>query len=149
MFLVYLFHKFLCSYQVFEDQPTPKNDDFRSAYLIILKDRRWGILWRPMEFGLGRVVEVVNSVVRMHNFCWDRQVSVPKHNVGKITVPTEVAFNSRGQIDNDYFRPASTRPGRPHEDQVVLSKPREDIRRELEIRGFVRPAHNLARNRNR
>ena len=149
MFIVYLFQLFLCFYQVVGGQPTPKYDDFCSAYLIKLNVRRWGVLWRLMEFGLGRVVEVVNSVVRLHNFCRNWLVSVPKHNVRKVTVLMEVAFNSCGLIDNDYFRPASTRLGRPREDQVVVSNLREDIRRELEIRGFVRPAHNHARNINR
>lgn len=34
-------------------------------------------------------------------------------------------------------------------DQAKVSKPRETIRRELEVTGYVRPDHNIARNRNR
>ncbi|CAN0371733.1 unnamed protein product, partial [Pylaiella littoralis] len=39
------------------------------TFVIMVSPDVWGILWRPMDFGLGRVVEVVGAVVRVHNFC--------------------------------------------------------------------------------
>lgn len=111
--------------------------------------RRWGILWRPMEVGLARFPGVVNCVVRMHNFCRDRMVDVPVGNVGAVTVPEGVSFNKDGAMDNDYFEPQPARSGRPMVNQVSASKPREQVRRGIEIGGFGRPAHNMTRNGHR
>ncbi|CAN0412106.1 unnamed protein product, partial [Pylaiella littoralis] len=34
--------------------------------------RTWGILWRPLELRLGSVAPLVESLVRLHNFCRDQ-----------------------------------------------------------------------------
>lgn len=102
-----------------------------------------------MEFRTARVTSVMNSVVRLHNFCRDRLVEVPTYNVGKVTQPTGVSFDSSGRIDSDFFDIAATQTGRRLSNQAAASQPREDIRSELEILGIGRPAHNIARNKHR
>ena len=66
-----------------------------------LQVRRWGIIWRPMEVGLPKFENVVNAVVRLHNFCWDRKIKVPEEDVGSVVQPTGVMFDEEGYISND------------------------------------------------
>ncbi|CAM9391742.1 unnamed protein product, partial [Pylaiella littoralis] len=40
----------------------------------ILVSIKWGILWKPLELRLGNVAPLVESLVRLHNFCRDRKV---------------------------------------------------------------------------
>lgn len=111
--------------------------------------RRWGILWRPMEVRQKKFEHVVDAVVRLHNFCRERKVKVPTEDVGGVTIPAGVTFDKDCVVIGDYFNTVPVRSGRRAKDQVGVSKPREDIRRELEITGVARPEHNVARNRDR
>ena len=114
-----------------------------------LQVRRWGILWRPMEVGLRKFEKVVNAVVRLHNFCRDRKIDVPSDDVGSVVRPTDVTFDDEGFI-NDYFDTVPARAGRPTKDQAKVSRPRETIRKHLEVGGFVRPpVDNRNSNRTR
>lgn len=115
----------------------------------VLQVRRWGILWRPMEVRLEKFEHVVNAIVRLHNFCRDRKVDVPTENVGSAIPPPEVTFDEDGLISSDYFETVPARAGRPVKDQAKVSEPRETIRKELEVAGYARPEHNIARNRKR
>eukprot|EP00903_Cladosiphon_okamuranus_P005785 g5732.t1 len=115
--------------------------------------RRWGILWRPIEVGLKKfehvvnaVEHVVNAVVRMHNFCRNRKIQVPTQNVGSVVQPSHVIFDDDGLISSDYFETVPVRSGRPAKDQAKASKPRKVIRMQLDVAGFARPEHNVARN---
>lgn len=99
-----------------------------------------------MEVGLEKFENAVNAVVRLHNFCRDRKVEVPTQNVGGVVQPNYVAFDDDDLISSDYYDTVPARAGRPAKNQAKLSKPRESIRRQLEVGGFARPAHNLARN---
>ena len=115
-----------------------------------LQVRRWGILWRPMEVGLRKFENVVNAVFRLHNFCRDRKIKVPEEDVGSVVRPTGVMFDEEGYISNDYFDTAPARAGRPAKDQAKVSRPRETIRKHLEVGGFVRPpVDNRNSNRTR
>ncbi|CAB1101963.1 unnamed protein product [Ectocarpus sp. CCAP 1310/34] len=60
-----------------------------------------------------------------------------------------VAFDDDGLISSDYFETVPVRTGRPVKDQAKASKPREAIRKELEVAGLIRPEHNIARSHNR
>eukprot|EP00903_Cladosiphon_okamuranus_P007965 g7688.t1 len=111
--------------------------------------RRWGILWRPIEVGLKKFEHVVNAVVRMHNFCRNRKIQIPTQNVGSVVQPSHVIFVDDGLISSDYFETVPVRFGRPAKDQAQASNPREVIRTQLDVAGFARPEHNLARNRSR
>ena len=102
-----------------------------------------------MEVGLTKFEHTVNAVVRLHNFCRDRKVDVPTENAGSVVQPSEVTFNDNGLLSSDFFDTEPGRTGRPSKDQAKISRPREYIRRQLEVAGFVRPEHNIARNSNR
>lgn len=102
-----------------------------------------------MEVGLDKFENVVNAVVRLHNFCRERKTDVPTQNVGGVVQPDHVTFDDNGAISSDYFETVPARAGRPVKDQAKVSKPREHIRKQLEVGGFARPAHNIARNSNR
>lgn len=97
---------------------------------------------------LERVDKVVNAVVRCHNFCRTRIIDVPSQNVD-VVLPAAVQVDDEGSFMNDYFEPAPSAGGRRVIDQVSISKPREAIRRRLEVEGIVRPRHNVERNRPR
>lgn len=113
-----------------------------------LQVRRWGILWRPMELRLVKFEHTVNAIVRLHNFCRNHKVDVPTQDVGVLR-PADVTFDGDGLISNDFFETDPGRTGRPAKDQAKISRPRERIRHQLEVAGFARPAHNIARNSNR
>lgn len=121
---------------------------FPSAVGTKRQVRRWGILWKPLEVQLERVSHVVNAVVRCHNFCRSRVVSVPRDNI-EVTVPASVQFNDNGTISNDFFEPSPGVGGRNFGNQAAISVPREGIRTRLEFEGIVRPRHNIERNRAR
>ena len=99
-----------------------------------------------MEIRQPNFTYVVNSVVRLHNLCRNRNIEVPDRDEGDVTLPAEVSLSEDGRISGDYFTTVQGRSGRPADDQTVLSGPRESIRSKLEVAGIVRPAHNLARN---
>jgi len=101
-----------------------------------------------MEVSVKKFEHVVNAVVRLHNFCRERKADVPSGDVGT-TLPMEITFDSNNVITSDYFETVPVRTGRPAKDQAAASTPREGIRRALEVQGFSRPEHNIARNRNR
>lgn len=102
-----------------------------------------------MELGLAHFRMVVDSVVRLHNFCRDRKVALPPDNAGNSSVPAGIEFDDDGALESDYLQPEMGRVGRPLKDQAAASRTRNAIRQELEIQGIMRPAHNLTRNRNR
>ncbi|CAN0374944.1 unnamed protein product [Ectocarpus sp. 13 AM-2016] len=102
-----------------------------------------------MEVRIEKLEHVVNAVVRLHNFCRDRKVDVPTENTGSAIPPPEVAFDDDGLISSHYFETVPVRTGRPAEDQAKASKPREAIRKELEVAGMMRPEHNIARSHKR
>lgn len=102
-----------------------------------------------MEVSLRKFENAVNAVVRLHNFCRDRAVEVPMDNIGSAVMPGEIIIDDDGLIACDYFDTAPLRSGRPAKNQAFVSKPREMIRKHLEVFGIVRPEHNLVRNRNR
>ena len=54
-----------------------------------------------MEVGLRKFENVVNAVVRRHNFCRDRKIKVPEEDVGSVVRPTGVMFDEEGYISND------------------------------------------------
>lgn len=102
-----------------------------------------------MAFSLARVPHVVNAVVRLHNFCRERKVAVPKQQAGNVTLPRGLEFDKEGRVSGDFFEPVTGRLGRPLKDQAAASCTRNLIRQELQIQGLVRPAHNVARNKHR
>lgn len=102
-----------------------------------------------MEVRLSKFTQIVDSVVRLHNFCRARLVDVPDGQADNVSMPAYVSFKQDGGFDNEHFEPAPVRQGRPAVDQASLSKPRDEIRAGLDIQGMMRPAHNRARNRNR
>ena len=107
--------------------------------------RRWGILSRPIEVRLRRFNQVVDCVIRLHNFCRQRKISVPERNT-KGTLPREVTFNEDGDLTGEYFEPEPVRTVCPTTDQAQLSQPREAIRTRGKIVGINRPIRNKDRN---
>ncbi|CAB1107031.1 unnamed protein product [Ectocarpus sp. CCAP 1310/34] len=112
-------------------------------------EQTYGILVSVVGMAKVVVEHVVNAVVRLHNFCRDRKVDVPTENTGSAIPPPEVAFDDDGLISSDYFETVPVRTGRPVKDQAKASKPREAIRKELEVAGLMRPEHNIARSHKR
>lgn len=111
----------------------------------MLKVRRWGILWRPLEVRLRRFTAVVACVIRLHNFCRQHEIKLPKGDVS-VTPPKEVTFDDEDNLTGDFYEPEPVRSGRPSNDQAKLSLPREIIHQSLEIQGIVRPPRNVDRN---
>lgn len=98
-----------------------------------------------MEVRLHHFTTVVDAVVRLHNFCRRRAVSMPATAGGVRQSPVD--FNKDDTIAGDFYRTDPRgRRGRP---AGVLSVPREIIRRKLEVEGILRPAFNLERNKGR
>ena len=101
-----------------------------------------------MEVRLRRFTAVVDCVIRLHNFCRERQVKLPKGDV-TVTPPKEVTFDDEDNLTGEFYEPEPIRSGRPSKDQAQLSLPRELIRQRLEIQGIVRPPRNADRNASR
>lgn len=102
-----------------------------------------------MEVGLERFTQVVNAIVRLHNFCRERLVQLERDDVCRTFVPAGVSVDDNGEVDSSFFETHPYVGGRPASDQASLSGPREMLRQHLEIRGMGRPDHNIARNRSR
>ncbi|CAN0413570.1 unnamed protein product, partial [Pylaiella littoralis] len=91
--------------------------------------RTWGILWRPLEVRLGSVAPLVESLVRLHNFCRDQRVDVPTEEAGGVRMPSNIGFTPTGEFSNDFFNTEPSPMGRPAGNQGRVSAPRENIRR--------------------
>lgn len=100
-----------------------------------------------MEVRQPRLTYVVDSIVRLHNFCRGRNIEVPDGDEGEVLRPSGVEFTPDGRITGEYFATDGGASGRPSNNQAGLSAQRESIRSRLEIAGVVRPAHNVARNK--
>jgi hypothetical protein len=57
--------------------------------------RRWGILWKSMEYNLALQFEIVHACCRLHNFCIQRRI--PTFQINGITDPI-VATNAEGVL---------------------------------------------------
>lgn len=64
--------------------------------------RRFGILWKPMEFQLNFVFEIVHACIRLHNFLVRHRVPLPPSPVVNGTTATTPldAVNAQGALEN-------------------------------------------------
>lgn len=99
-----------------------------------------------MEVRLGRVGDVVNPVVRLHNFLRRRRAAVPQA-AWNMTLPDGVVFGADDRLEGDYYEKLPPR-GRPSKAGTVSPR-RESIRKYLEQMSIGRPKFNLDRNRKR
>lgn len=119
---------------------------FHTDLLGVFQVRTWGILWRPCEVSHDRFTHVMNSVVRLHNFCRRRRVRVPARNVGDVGEPPVRFSRNNTMIGNYYDTVRNDRVWRPASNQAGLPQTREAIRTRLEIEGIMRPRVDIDRN---
>lgn len=103
--------------------------------------RTWGLFWRPCEIDLARFPDVVDAIIRLHNYCRRRRDDNVPASIG-VSQPAKVSFDKDNFFDGDFFNTgpiAGRRPG-------GKGGPREAIRARLERESILRPRWNLERN---
>ena len=60
---------------------------------------RWGVLWSPLTFSLEMCINIVQAVVRMHNFCTDISIATSKRFQREAVAGMNVRFAEPS--DND------------------------------------------------
>lgn len=63
--------------------------------------RRWGILWKPMEFDLNFQFEIIHALCRLHNFCMQRALPISNHRVSSTS---NIEVNADGRLIDDRWR---------------------------------------------
>jgi hypothetical protein len=58
--------------------------------------RRWGILWKPMEFDTLFQIEIIHCLALLHNFCIDR--SIPILNNAGAVLPAIINMDDEGRL---------------------------------------------------
>ena len=62
--------------------------------------RRWGILWKAMEYGLDFQFQIVHACCRLHNFCIKRRL-LP---LPIVAPPPIIALNANGSLTDSSWR---------------------------------------------
>ena len=113
--------------------------------------RRWGVLWRPLEFDPDRRTAVISACIRLHNFCTEERLDT--------TDLEDLPIDAHGRVEVSEGRwrqePVFDREGRPvqyldtgatpapHRAGVVLKRRQElvDAVHDAGLKRVVRPKH--------
>lgn len=128
------------------DGATPYSDEdsfnfFLSSSRIYVEccfgeiDGRWGILWKPLAFSLGRNLAVIDAVMRLHNFIVDYRertnedvALLVQSEMHTFNLEAIAALRDSDDLDNDVFigvhsndsTPPANVVGRPNNIEVVI-----------------------------
>lgn len=100
--------------------------------------RRWGILWKAMEYDLEFQFEIVHACCRLHNFCISRRL-LP---IQIVSPPSIIAINENGSLsDSSWHLPNSSNVMNATRTGSTL---RSSIVNTLRTKGITRiRSHNL------
>lgn len=97
--------------------------------------RRWGIFWKPLEFDLVNIFEVVHACCRLHNFCNSRR-SHFLANTSTRNPPSYVALDENGALVNMHFRAAPPSEGLQRGNAMPVNVVREQILGDIEANQY-------------
>ena len=93
-------------------------------------DRRWGILWRPLEGSLTRKTSIIDAALKLHNFIVDFRMKEKNENdtldedeeleVTRRNYRIQNASDARGLYMEEEILQATVKRGRPSNNEVEL-----------------------------
>lgn len=103
--------------------------------------RRWGIMWRPLEFSFQKWSITIMVCAKLHNFCIETQSPLPQINSDDVRFGDDFGITLNDMID-----PEESTTNRPT-GNLITANTRLNITQYLETIGVRRPDHAIGNSR--